>query len=161
MKYLCEKRKLNNNLWGAIFPPFLKNFFEENYKSFKIDIVFLYGFYAFKKQKESSDVDIAILFLDGLKEEEKFNLVVEISYILEKKIKKEVNIISLSKDFPDPCFYYDVIVLGKVLFYRKFDDYVKFKLEALYQFEDFQIFGIEWKKELARKRLKEFGYDWI
>jgi len=78
---------------------------------------------------------------------------------LEKKIKKEVNIISLSKDFPDPCFYYDVIVLGKVLFYRKFDDYVKFKLEALYQFEDFQIFGIEWKKELARKRLKEFGYD--
>ena len=137
----------------------LNDFFKENYDSFKIDMAFLYGSYAFKKEKESSDIDIEILFSDGLKEEEKFNFLTEISYILEKKIKKEVNIISLSKDFPDPCFYYDVIVLGNVLFYRNFDDYVKFKLEALYQFEDFQIFGMEWKKELMRKRLKEFGYD--
>jgi hypothetical protein len=49
--------------------------------------------------------------------------------------------------------YYNAIVLGAPVFLKNFDRYVRLKNEALYQMEDFGIFGINWQFMVAAKNL--------
>lgn len=133
----------------------LKSFFSENYIKYYIDIAFLYGSWAGGYPRKDSDIDLAVLFSKDIKEEqEKFFLITDISYDLEKKIKREVNIISISWEFTHPMLYYNAIVLGVPIFVKDPDRYLDLKLESLFQMEDFQIFGTKWQYRVAQNLLR-------
>jgi predicted nucleotidyltransferase len=133
----------------------LKAFFNEKAKDYDIDMAFLYGSWARGYPREDSDVDLAILFLSELlSDDEIFNIITDISYNLSSKINKEIGILPIYRDFRKPMVYYNAIVLGTPLYIKDFEKYVSFKNQAIFQMEDFNIFGIKWQMELTRKNLE-------
>jgi len=134
----------------------LNNFFEQTVSQYPIEMVFLYGSHVSGHTRTDSDIDLAILFADETGNCEKiFSLLTEITYKLTKELNKEVNIISIDRNFPHPMLYYNAIVLGIPVFTKDNDKYLYLKLEAIYQMEDFQIYGIRWQKEITAKLMEE------
>jgi predicted nucleotidyltransferase len=133
----------------------LKTFFKENAKEYNIDMAFLYGSWAGGYPRKDSDVDLAVLFSkELLSNHEIFNIITDISYNLSSKIKKEVNILPIYRDFRKPMLYYNAIVLSIPVYIKNFQEYVKLKNEAIFQMEDFSIFGLKWQIEMTRKNLE-------
>lgn len=134
----------------------LSAFFLKKADQFDIEMVFLYGSFAGGYPKIESDIDLGILFAPGLKDHFKIHaLITDISYQLTLELKKEVNIVNINPDFDHPMLYYNIIVSGIPLYVRDNDRFLTLKLEALYQMEDFQLFGAKWQMEIARNLLKE------
>lgn len=134
----------------------LNSFFLENADRFDIETVFLYGSFANGCPKLESDIDLGILFVPGFKDHFKIHAsITDISYQLTLELKKEVNIVNINPDFDHPMLYYNIIILGIPLYVKDYDRFLSLKLEALYQMEDFQLFGAGWQKENARNLLKE------
>ncbi len=134
----------------------LTSFFLEKAAQFDIEMVFLYGSFADGYPKMESDIDLGILFAPGLKDHLRIHaLITDISYQLTLELKKEVNIVNINPDFDHPMLYYNIIVSGMPLYVKDYDRFLSLKLEALYQMEDFQLFGAGWQKETARNLLKE------
>ena len=76
------------------------------------------------------------------------------SLISGKILKKEANIIEIRKDFDKPKLYYNAIIHGIPVYIKDFDYYVRLKNEAIFQMEDFSIFGIHWQYEVAKRNLE-------
>lgn len=132
----------------------LSNFFKQETVQYHLEMVFLYGSCASGQPRSDSDIDLAILFSDEIDNQDKiFSLLTEITYKLTQEFKKEVNIISISQDFNHPMLYYNAVVLGIPVYIKDYDKFLNFKLEAIHQMEDFQIYGVVWQKEIARKVL--------
>lgn len=98
---------------------------------------------------EESDIDIAVVFSKEDDEEKIFESITDISYELSKIIKKEVNVIPIFRDFRKPMLYYNAVVLGAPIFIRDRLDYVNLLMEALFQVEDFNLFGRRWRLKVA------------
>ena len=132
----------------------MKRFFEQKVTHHHIDLVFLYGSWATGYPHQDSDIDLAVLLSPEVRKQgEIFILINEISYKLGEKLNKEVNIISISRDFNHPMLYYNAIILGIPVFVKDYDELLNLKLEAISQLEDFQLFGISWQREVARRIL--------
>ncbi len=137
----------------------LKKFFQKEHTKFKIKIAFLYGSWSGGYPRSDSDLDLAVLFSGEIDDQEEiFDLIENLSYQLQEHLVKEVNILSISMDFPHPMLYYNVIVQGIPVWVKDKNILVKLKLEAISQMEDFQLFGTGWQLEIARKNFKEAGY---
>ncbi|MCD6265647.1 MAG: hypothetical protein J7K02_06750 [Deltaproteobacteria bacterium] len=133
----------------------LKDFFQVRVDSYQIDMAFLYGSQAGGYPRGDSDVDVAVLFLPNQENEDViFKRVTEISLSLSGILGKDVNLLVLDRDFKRPMLQYNAIVLGIPVFIRGFDSYIGLYLEALYQMEDFSLFGIEWQLTISERRLK-------
>lgn len=139
----------------------LKAFFDEKAKDHNIEMAFLYGSWASGYPRQDSDVDLAVLLPDSLSDDEIFNIIMDISYHLSSKINKEVNILPIYRDFRKPMLYYNAIILSKPIYINDFQEYVKLKNEAIFQMEDFSIFGLKWQIEMARKNLEAIQYGQI
>ena len=136
----------------------LKVFFEENARRYGIEMVFLYGSWARGIPRWDSDIDIAVIFWkENDSEQEGFLHITDISYNLSEELKREVNIIRIHFDFRNPMLYYNAIVLGIPLFVKDKNRYARIIMEAIYQMEDFSIFGLDWQYETARKNLEVLG----
>lgn len=134
---------------------YLKSFFKEKVEDYKLGIVFLYGSSARGFPREDSDIDIGIVFQDNtLSDDELFRIITDISLCLFSEINLEVNIVPIYPDFRKPMLYYNVIVLGTPLYIRDYNEYIDVKNEAIYQMEDFSIFGINWQLKAARNNLE-------
>ena len=134
----------------------LTAFFLQNADQLDIETVFLYGSFAGGYPKIESDIDLGILFGQKVKDPFKIHsLITDISYKLTLELKKEVNIVNVNPDFDHPMLYYNIIILGIPLYVKDEDRFLSLKLEALYQMEDFQLFGAKWQRETARNLLKE------
>jgi len=130
----------------------MKVFFKQRALQYHIDVAFLYGSWARGYPKQDSDVDLALLFSPEINSQDKiFFLISDISYKLGKPLNKEVNIISISRDFQHPMLYYNAIILGIPLFVKDYDRFLSLKLEAIYQAEDFELFGVRWQQEIAER----------
>lgn len=138
----------------------LKSFFKEKSHQYNIELVFLYGSWARGYPHQDSDIDLAIIFSSKIKnEEDKFNLITDISYKLSECLNQEVNIILIHRDFRRPMLYYNAIILGIPIFVANEDELLNWKLEAITQMEDFQIFALPWQLEIANRLFKEASYD--
>lgn len=134
----------------------LEEFFEEKAQLYKLEMAFLYGSWARGFPKEDSDIDIALVFIEKpFSEDELFRYINDISLSLSIEIGLEVNAILIRPDFRRPILYYNAIVLGIPVFIRDYDRYVSLKNEAIFQMEDFSLFGIGWQLKIARKNLEE------
>lgn len=137
----------------------LKDFFREKAKDYNLVMAFLYGSWAGGYPREDSDVDLAVLFSkELLSDDEIFNIIMDISYNLSSKINKEVNILPIYRDFRKPMLYYNAIILSNPIYIKDFQEYVKLKNEAIFQMEDFSIFGIKWQIEMTRRNLEALQY---
>lgn len=105
--------------------------------------------------REDSDVDLAIVFSSHIHAESAlFSSITDLSYRLQKIIKLEVNIIPVYSDFRKPMLYYNAIVTGTPVFIKENESFLNLRLEAVRQMEDFSIFGIPWRLEMARETLR-------
>lgn len=121
-------------------------------------MVFLYGSWARGIPRWDSDIDIAVIFWkENDSEQEGFLHITDISYNLSEELKREVNIIRIHFDFRNPMLYYNAIVLGIPIFVKDKNRYARIIMEAIYQMEDFSIFGLDWQYETARKNLEVLG----
>jgi len=134
----------------------LKKFFRENAKNYNIEMAFLFGSWARGFPMKNSDIDIAIIFSKELEYSNKlFDYIIEISLILTKKLSQEVNIIHIQRSLNRPMLYYNAIVLGIPIYIKEKQSYIKIRNEAIFQMEDFSLFGIPWQIKLIKKNLKE------
>jgi predicted nucleotidyltransferase len=133
----------------------LSDFFNECCYTCELAMAFLYGSWAAGSPREDSDIDIAVLFKDQtLSEEEAFNRIIALESDLSIKLRREVNILLLTRDFRKPMLYYNAIVQGDLVYARDFEDYVALSIEALFQMEDYSLFGIPWQIEMAKNGLE-------
>ena len=134
----------------------IKDYFKQKASEYHIETAFLYGSWAKGYPHHDSDLDLALLFSSQIRSEESlFKLITQISYELSKDLGREVNIIPIYSDFPHPMLYYNAIILGIPLYIKNKDKFIQLKLEAIYQMEDFQIFGITWQRKVAQDAIKE------
>jgi len=137
----------------------LKTFFEESASAYKIEMAFLYGSWARWFPKSFSDVDVAIVFSEEPgTEDEAFTIITDISLVLGKKLKLDVNVIPIYSDFRKPMLYYNAIVLGMPVFIGNQDRYISLKNQAIFQMEDFTLFGTKWQLEIAKKNLEDIKH---
>ena len=136
----------------------LEAFFAQRADIFRVQMAFLYGSRAEGFPREDSDIDIGVLFEDEIaSEDEMFDLVTKISLFLSQKMKIEANVVPVRPDFRKPMLYYNVIVKGIPLYIRDYGRYLGLKNEAMYQMEDFEVFGKGWQLLIAKRNLAELG----
>ena len=131
----------------------LKSYFKQHSDIYYIDIAFLYGSWVSGYPKEESDIDVAVIFNKEMSEDEIFDITNNISLKLTDILKKETNVLYIDMYLSKPMLHYNAIVHGIPLFMRDFTRYVDMRLKAIYQMEDFRIFGTEWQSEVVEKRL--------
>jgi predicted nucleotidyltransferase len=137
----------------------LKNFFNKKAQQYGLEMVFLYGSWARGFPKEESDVDIAIVFAnENGTDDELFCYLNDISLSVSKELGREVNSIAIQSDFNKPMLYYNAIVLGIPVFIKDGDNYIRLRNEAVFQMEDFNLFGIDWQVRITRKNLEELKH---
>ncbi len=137
----------------------LKAFFEESAPVYKIEMAFLYGSWARGFPKSFSDVDIAIVFSDEPgTEDEAFTIITDISLVLGKRLKLDVNVLPIYSDFRKPMLYYNAIVLGMPVFVGNQGRYASLRNQAIFQMEDFTLFGTRWQLEIAKKNLEDIKH---
>lgn len=133
----------------------LKRFFRDNSERYGIEMAFLYGSWVRGFPRQDSDIDVAILFARKISTaEEIFEHITDISLLLSSDLHSEINAIPLSLDFEKPMLSYNAIVSGIPLFFRDFSKYVDLKNEAIFQMEDFNIFGRYWQLAVAKSNLE-------
>lgn len=135
-----------------------KRFFKRKSSLYSLEIVFLYGSWCGGYPRQDSDIDIAVLFAEECGEDVIFRYITDMSVLLSGYTALEVNIIHLRWDFDKPMLYYNAIVLGEPLFIKDYNKYITLKNEAIYQMEDFSLFGIGWQMEVVRTNLKAIRY---
>ena len=133
----------------------LETFFKKNAGIYTIKMVFLYGSWAGDLQRLDSDVDIAVLFSKEFSDDMMFEKITDVSLALSVEIDMDVNVMHIHTDFREPMLYYNAIVLGEPVFFDDFTEYVDLRNEAIYQMEDFSIFGIDWQRDVAKNNLRE------
>ena len=134
----------------------LENFFKKNAQKFNVEAAFLFGSQASGFPTKDSDIDIGIVFdKNNFSDKEVFFKTTDISNELSKIISGEVNTIAVYNDFRKPLLYYNIIVLGKPLYIENYDKYISLRNEAIFQMEDFSIFGEKWMLETAKNKLKD------
>jgi len=133
----------------------LKSFFRGSAALYGIEMAFLYGSWLRGNPRDNSDVDVAIWFdSDALSKDKIFYRITDLSITLSRLIDKEVNIFVITRDFKNPMIQYNAIALGIPIFIKEFDLYISLKMEAIFQMEDFSIFGRDWQLEIGERRLK-------
>jgi len=137
-------------------PQHLEDFFRKNAQKFNIEMAFLFGSQASGFPMEDSDIDIGIVFNNNkFSNDDIFSKITDISLEISEMGNSDINIIPVYYDFRKPLLYYNVIVLGKPLYIGNFNRYISLKNEAIFQMEDFSIFGEKWMIEIAKNKLKE------
>ncbi len=141
MKGVKEKKRIISNL---------KTFLETNSSYYRLDMAFLYGSWIGGFPHIDSDIDLAVLFSEDFDSEEYvFSMITDISHRLQQIVNREVNVISIYRDFRQPMLYYNAIVSGIPVFIEDEEKFLDLKLDAISQMEDFRIFGIPWQMEIA------------
>lgn len=132
----------------------LKEYFQSQADVYDINMAFLYGSWACGYPKEESDIDVAVIFSYLMNEDKIFDIVTNITLELTNRLKRETNVLYIDSDLSKPMLYYNVIVHGEPVYMRDFSEYVDIRLRAIFQMEDFSIFGTQWQSEIVRKRME-------
>lgn len=134
----------------------LKNVFEELAKNCNIDLAFLYGSWARGYPRIDSDLDVAVCassFPES--KDDQFKLLTDLTLEISEKMNRETSVLLIDKEFDKPLLYYNAIVLGIPIYTKDINQLISLKNEAVFQMEDFSIFGTRWQMELAKKNVEE------
>ncbi len=84
-----------------------------------------------------------------------FEDITDISLRLSRELRAEVNAIAIDPTFGKPMLCYNAIVSGIPVFIKDFNQYVDLKNEAVFQMEDFSLFGRDWQRTIAKRNLEK------
>ncbi len=127
---------------------------EELFEKRKVIFAYLFGSQANGTAIESSDVDIAVMFDDGVDEDERFEsrlkLMTELSPIFKGK---KVEVVSLN-DTRDILFKFSIVQPGKIIFKKDYDALLDFDLKTTNEYYDFKPFLKMYNETYAERELK-------
>ncbi len=132
----------------------LKEYFQRKADTYDMNMAFLYGSWACGHPKEESDIDVAVLFNQLMSKDKTFDMVNDIALELTNILKREINVLYIDRELSKPMLHYNVIVYGIPVYMKDFSEYVDIRLKAIFQMEDFNIFGTKWQSEVVRKRME-------
>ncbi len=104
-----------------------------------------------------SDVDIAVVFNKEMGRDELFEVITTISLEPTGLLRVETDVLYIDAEFSKPMLYYNAIVHGIPVYMKSFTRYVDKRFCAIYQMEDFSIFGTRWQAEILEKRLEKLN----
>ena len=137
----------------------LKDYFHRNAGLYGVDMAFLFGSRVAGFPRQDSDVDIGIVFDVFLNcDKELFEIITKISLTLSSELEADANVVPIYEDFRNPMLYYNIIVKGVLIWTRDYARYLQLRNEAVYQMEDFGIFGKKWQIEITNKNLAALGH---
>ena len=133
----------------------LEKLFRREAEGIGLEAAFLFGSRSWGLPRQDSDVDIAVLFtnMEGLCDDDIFQRLTALTLKLTRTLNLETNILPIYPDFRKPMLYYNAIVHGTPLFVKTPEYHTWLRLEAIRHMEDFQIFGVRWQVQAARKNL--------
>ncbi|MGD0488827.1 MAG: nucleotidyltransferase domain-containing protein [Syntrophorhabdales bacterium] len=132
----------------------LKRFFQQEAERFQVRMAFLYGSRAHGVERPDSDVDLAVIFGDTVHSDKEIHrLSTDLSVALMRMLRAEANVLPVYVDFRKPMLYYNAIVRGIPVFLREPEGYSRLRNEAIFQMEDFQLFGVKWQLDVAKRNL--------
>ena len=134
--------------------PVLEEYFSREADRLHVACAFLYGSWAGGLPRTDSDVDVAVLFEDDADDDTVFQRLTDISLALSRLLHRDVEILHLSADFRKPFLYFNAIVRGRPVYFRSAGSLQKLQREALFQMEDYSLFGPRWQAALAEKNLE-------
>ncbi len=127
---------------------------EKLFEKRKVIFAYLFGSQADGTAVESSDVDIAVMFDDGIDEDERFKnrlkLMTELSQIFKGK---EVEVVSLN-DIRDILFKFAIVQPGRIIFKKDYDALLDFDLKTTNEYYDFKPFLKMYNEAYAERELK-------
>lgn len=135
----------------------LKSYFGRRSRTYHIDTAFLYGSWAAGYPKIGSDVDIAVIFNKKMDSDKLFDIITTLSLEITNLLKIETNVLYIDREFYRPMLYYNAIVQGIPVFIKSFTRYVDARFYAIYQMEDFSIFGTKRQSEIVERRLEKLN----
>ena len=130
------------------------SFFHGEAERFRVPAAFLYGSWAWGVPRRDSDVDVAVVFEDEPDEDTAYQRLMDMSLRLSDLTGREVNMISIDRDFQKPMLYYNALVQGVPVYRKRDDDIIRLRKRAIDEMEDFSLFGLQWQAEVARRNLE-------
>ncbi len=100
-----------------------------------VRLVFVFGSTVRKTKKTPRDIDIAVLLDEGLSAEQMFEMREELTYRLEKILRKQVDVVILNR--AGPVLRHQVAKHGKLLFEREPQLSCAYKFFTLRDYEDY------------------------
>lgn len=119
-----------------------------------VSTVYLFGSVVKDKTTPNSDVDVAVLFIQGLSLFHRFERKLEIANDLEDKLKMKVDIVDLEN--ADLYFIHQVMLNKEIVLDRDTDRRVSFEVEKRRKYFDKRYFYDLYHSQ-ALKRLEEKG----
>lgn len=117
-------------------------------KKFQLKLIIIFGSFANGKNRDDSDLDIAVLGSKEVSFEDQINLVNELSQIFNKNIDLSV----LNKANPLLLFQASK---NSILLYGQREDFLKFKLYAFNAYHDYAPY-FEMEKNLNKKIISAY-----
>ncbi len=102
-------------------------------------LVYVFGSQVDGSANRESDVDVAVLFDDGLTKSERFERRLFLMGRLEKYFSKQVDLVSLN-DVRSVFFRYEIVFGGKLLFKFSEEVFLDFSLRVMSEYFDFKPF---------------------
>lgn len=137
----------------------LSAYFQAKAETYLIEAAFLFGSFARGQAKIKSDIDIAIVFSCGDEAEAAmFKAANDITLELSEQFAAEVNILPIFKSFRCPMLYFNAIVLGRPVYVKDKSHYASIFNQAIFQMNDFSLFGTNFQIMAAKKNLGEVKY---
>jgi len=125
------------------------------YKQYDIKLVYLFGSFVTERFDDRADVDVALLFKNGLKSTQLFQRAALFQTKVLKNIdaKLDISILNLAT----PLLKYEVIVNGDILFVDDFKDRTAFEIKVYKDYEDYcyvQDIYFKFLRERVRKAVR-------
>lgn len=121
------KKVLNKSQTDLNIHKLIKSFFKDKHN---VQLVFLFGSYASKQMKTSSDVDIGVLF----EKKPSFHELNDLKENLSEVLKKDIDLVALNN--ASPIIKMQVIKKGILVFQRFKNDYSMFYGDTVNQYDD-------------------------
>jgi len=134
--------------------PILEEYFSREADRLHVACAFLYGSWAGGLPRPDSDVDISVLFEDDADDDTVFQRLTEMSLALSRLLHRDVEILPIRADFRKPFLCFNAIVRARPVYFRSAGRLRKLQREALFQMEDYSLFGPRWQAALAAKNLE-------
>ena len=118
-------------------------------KKFNLKLVFIFGSFAAGKNREDSDLDIAVLGLKKISFEEQIDLNNEFSVIFNKNV--DLSILNSA----NPLLLFQASK-NAILIYGSYEEFMKFKLYAFNVYNDYAPY-FEMEKVLNKKIINAYA----
>ncbi|HAP31979.1 MAG TPA: hypothetical protein DCQ14_02840 [Firmicutes bacterium] len=117
-----------------------------------VTAVYLFGSTVKNKERIGSDLDLALLFKEGLEPYHRFQTKLQLTNELEDLMKHKIDIVDLRS--ADPFFVHQVMKNKILVFDRHIFERVAFEVNCRKMFFDFMPIHEQYQRQ-ARKRLRE------